>query len=413
MLSPTVILCLGIIAFLIILCFILLQKYYDLSESYEDLANERRTGAGQSKRSKFDCLVDGLEEIQKAGAGSAADSATREDFYQTIVNCACDLINARCASLMLIDYEKDELSIVAAKNITSHAMLNTKIKPGEGIAGRAYLSGDPIFVADPGSNMGYINYKGAEDEKSPLVAIPLKVKDKPFGVLNLHLAGKDSSFSEYEIKFLEILANAASSMLENINLYEKISSYYQETVNTLVRVIRANDMGKGEIAKVSGKKAKRLAQELSLDEETQRNIEYAALLCNVGRLGVNSEILHKKGKLTPEEYENLKQHIYLSYDILAPIRYFAPVAQMVLYHQEWYNGNGYPDKLSGERIPLGARIISIINAWEAMVTEQPYRPALTFEQAKAELEKGSGTQFDPEIVPVFLKLEKSGWPVRF
>lgn len=243
--------------------------------------------------------------------------------------------------------------------------------------------------------------------------MPLKVKDKPFGVLNLHLPSQETSFTEYELKFLEIFTNAASSMLENINLYEKVESYYHETVNTLVRVISANDRRKGKVAEISGKKAKRLAQELDLDEETQKNIEYAALLCNIGRLGVDSEILHKKGKLTASEYSDLKQHIYMSYQILAPIRYFVPVAQMVLYHQEWFNGAGYPEKLRGDSIPLGARIISIINAWEAMVTDQPYRPALSFEQAKAELEKGSGTQFDPEIVPVFLKLEKAGWPVRF
>ncbi|MBO4556212.1 MAG: GAF domain-containing protein [Elusimicrobiales bacterium] len=384
-----------------------------MNDSYEELESERRTGPNKNKRTKFDRLVAGLTAIQNAGAGSASETAAREDFYQTIVDCACDLIDARCGSLMLMDYDNDILSIAAAKNITSHALLNTKIKPGDGIAGRAYLNGEVIFVADPGRNVNYIGYKGSKDENTPFVAIPLKVKNNPFGVLNLHLAEPDSSFSEYELKFLEIFSNAASSMLENINLYEKVDSYYHETVNTLVRVITANDHIKGRIAEISGKKAKRLAQELNLDEATQKNIEYAALLCNIGRLGVDSEILHKKGKLTSAEYEDLKQHIYMSYQILAPIRYFVPVAQMVLYHQEWYNGNGYPDRLSGDRIPLGARIISIINAWEAMITEQPYRPALSFEQAKTELEKGSGTQFDPNIVPVFLKLEKAGWPIRF
>ena len=413
MISTPLIISSGIIAFLLIICFILFQKYYDLSENYNELAMERRSGANQNKRSKFNILVSGLASIQKAGAGSAAETALREDFYQTIVDCACDLIDAKCGSLMLFDYEKEELMITAAKNITNHALLNTRIKPGEGVAGRAYQNGEAIFVAEPGKNALYADYKGMEDEQTPFIAMPLKVKDRPFGVINLHLPSKDATFSEYELKFLNILVNAASSMLENINMYENVSKYYSDMADTLVRVISANDRRKGKIAKKAGEKAKRLAQELDLDEETQKNIEYAAKLCNIGRLGVDSEILHKKGKLTPEEYEELKQHTYMSYQILAPIKYFVPVAQMVLYHQEWYNGTGYPEKLSGEHIPLGARIISVVNSWEAMVSEQPYRAALSYEQAKEQLEKGSGTQFDPAIVGTFLKLEKAGWPARY
>ncbi|MBP5287589.1 MAG: GAF domain-containing protein [Elusimicrobiales bacterium] len=413
MITPSLMAALAVIAILVIICFVLLSKYYSLSDLYEQLASERRTGSNGNKRSKFNLLVSGLATIQKAGAGSAAETAMREDFYQTVVDCACDLIDARCGSLMLIDYAKDELMIAAAKNIKNTMLLNTRIKPGEGVAGRAYMNGEVIFVAEPGNNRMYEGYKGTEDEQTPFIALPLKVKDRPFGVLNLHLASKDATITEYELKFLNIFVNAASSMLENINMYENVSSYYHDMAETLVRVIAANDRRKGKMAENAGRKAKRLAQELDLDEETQKNIEYAALLCNIGRLGVDSEILHKKGKLTPEEYEELKQHIYLSYQILAPIKYFVPVAQMVLYHQEWYNGTGYPDKLSGEHIPLGARIISVVNSWEAMVSEQPYRPALSYEQARLELEKGSSRQFDPVIVATFLKLEKAGWPERY
>lgn len=405
---------LSIIVILALLCLSLLQKYYDLSENFEELLNERRTSSsGENKRTKFNLLVSGLASIQKAGAGSAAQAAEREDFYQTIVDCACDLIDAKCGSLMLCNFEKDELMIVAAKNINSHSMLNTTIKPGEGVAGRAYISGEVIFIADPKNNSLYEGYKGNDDEQTPFIALPLKVKDKPFGVLNLHLPSKDASFSEYELKFLNIFTNAASSMLENINLYERLGNYYSDMVKTLLRVMGANDRSQAKMAEISGMKAKRLAQELNLDEETQRNVEYAALLCNIGRLGVDSDILRKPGKLTKEEYEELKRHIYMSYQILSPIKFFVPVAQMVLYHQEWYDGSGYPEKLYGEKIPLGARIISVVSAWEAMTEEKPYRAALSYEKAKAELEKGKGTQFDPKIADIFLRLEKAGWPIRY
>ncbi len=95
----------------------------------------------------------------------------------------------------------------------------------------------------------------------------------------------------------------------------------------------------------------------------------------------------------------------IGHQILAPVKFLGPVAQMVLHHQEWYDGRGYPEGLKGDQIPLGARIVAIIDAWDAMTSDRPYRKALGRERAIAELQKGAGTQFDPKIVETFLKIE--------
>ena len=102
----------------------------------------------------------------------------------------------------------------------------------------------------------------------------------------------------------------------------------------------------------------------------------------------------------------MKKHPSLGHQILAPVKFLGPVAQIVLYHQEWYNGQGYPEGLKGEEIPLGSRIVAVIDAWDAMTSDRPYRKALGREKAVSELTKGSGTQFDPKVVEVFLGLEK-------
>lgn len=405
-----------IFTILIILVFIiisLIHKCYSLSSEYAELLDERRNNTNNTTRSKFDKLIDGLTAIQKTGAGSSTETVSKEEFYQTVVDYACSLINAKRGSLMIHDSKKDELVIVAARNITSHTVLSTTIKSGEGVAGRAFMTGEVIFVATPKQNTLYTDYKGAETENDPFVSLPLKVKDKPFGVLNLHLPTPDASFTEYELRFLNLLVGEASSMLENISLYENMDSFYREMVQTLVRVIGSNNPQWAKEAEISAKKAKRLAQELNIDEATQKNIEYAALLCNIGKVGLNTDILTKPGKLTKEEYKELMQHPFLSYQILAPIRFLSPVAQIVLFHQECFNGSGYPDGLRGNQIPIGSRILSVVGAWEAMTRERPYRDTMSFEQAEVELKRGMEIQFDPKVVNTFLKLEKAGWPTRY
>src|SRR6185436_648168 len=138
-------------------------------------------------------------------------------------------------------------------------------------------------------------------------------------------------------------------------------------------------------------------------------LEFAALLHDIGKIAIDEQVLKKPGKLTPQEFELVKKHPELGYKILAPVSMLAPVAPMVLYHQEWYNGKGYPEGLNGEEIPLGARIVGVLDAWGAMTSHRPWRKALSNEQALEEIRKGAGSQFDPKVVEAFMRtLQKHG-----
>jgi HD-GYP domain-containing protein (c-di-GMP phosphodiesterase class II) len=135
-----------------------------------------------------------------------------------------------------------------------------------------------------------------------------------------------------------------------------------------------------------------------------RHIEYAALMHDIGKIGIDENILHKPGKLTDEEREIIKKHPAIGNRIIAPVAFLSPVAPMVLYHQEWFNGQGYPEGLAGEEIPLGARIVAVIDAYDAITSDRPYRKALSKEIAIEELNKGAGVQFDPKVVKAFLSI---------
>ncbi|MBI4351958.1 MAG: GAF domain-containing protein [Elusimicrobia bacterium] len=397
-----------IVALLFVLAA-LLRRIYELRL---DKPSAEAGGAEISLKTtwgKFDELLTSLLTIHEIGIVNAG-TIKKEEFYQTVVDNACELINSPRGSLMIHEAQPDELRIVASKNISREAIESTHVKPGLGIAGRAFQTGETIFVTDPQQNTQYKDYIGMEDQKDPFIAIPLKLKDKPFGVLNLHLSREKESFTDYDLKFLTLLAGETAITLENIKLYESLENFYLEMVQTLARVIDAKDSYTGDHAGRARMKARRLAEELHMPAQMLRYVEYAALLHDIGKIGIDGGILSKPGKLTQEEYEEIKKHPAIGYQILSPIHFLGPVAQMVLYHQEWFNGMGYPEGLKGEEIPLGARIVATIDAWDAMRSDRPYRKALSREIAESELTKGSSRQFDPEVVKAFLKLENTDWP---
>jgi HD-GYP domain-containing protein (c-di-GMP phosphodiesterase class II) len=155
--------------------------------------------------------------------------------------------------------------------------------------------------------------------------------------------------------------------------------------------------------------ARGIARELNMPEEFIYFLEFAALMHDIGKIAVDEQILRKPGKLSAEEFEQVKKHPEIGYDILQRVSMLAPVAPMVLYHQEWYDGHGYPEGLSGEEIPLGARIVAVLDAWSAMTSPRPWRKALTTDESVKEIMKGSGTQFDPKVVQAFLTVvERQG-----
>ena len=177
-----------------------------------------------------------------------------------------------------------------------------------------------------------------------------------------------------------------------------------EMLQVLARAAETKDhtLGDSERARAL---ARQVAVALGLSRDEVRRVEYAAMVHKVGKIGIDQALLSKPGKLTAAEYEQIKKYTTIGHEILSRSRALEPVARIVRHQQEWYNGKGYPDGLEGEAIPIGARIVAVVNAWEAMRTDRPYRKALPPETAFAELKKGAAAQFDPGVVEAFLALD--------
>jgi HD-GYP domain-containing protein (c-di-GMP phosphodiesterase class II) len=147
-----------------------------------------------------------------------------------------------------------------------------------------------------------------------------------------------------------------------------------------------------------------LARELGCSEQECEDICWAAVLHDIGKIGVPDGILSKPGSLTEEEWELMRRHPELGYQILSPISALKNAARYVRHHHERYDGRGYPDGLKGEEIPLGARIIAVADAYVAMTEDRIYRKGRSHQEALAELKRCSGTQFDPKVVEAFVRL---------
>ena len=202
------------------------------------------------------------------------------------------------------------------------------------------------------------------------------------------------AIDKYQEKEMEVLKREQMSAQ---NLFE-------DTATALVNAIDAKDQySRGHSLRVA-EYSKLIAEELDKDAEDCERIYYAALLHDVGKIGISDAIINKSGRLTPEEYGVIKQHPVMGNQILSSIREYPYISIGAHYHHERYDGKGYPDGLKGEEIPEIARIISVADAYDAMTSDRSYRTALPQAFVREEFVKGSGTQFDPNFAQVMIKL---------
>lgn len=195
-----------------------------------------------------------------------------------------------------------------------------------------------------------------------------------------------------------------NKMNKKKRLRQQLKNNWEETIKVLIKLIEMkNPYTEGhseEVAKWSGI----IAQDLNLDKDEQEEIKLAGKLHDIGKIGISDEILNKPGRLSKEEYAEIKKHPVLGADLFLNIKQLESISQIIRHHHEWYNGKGYPDGLIGEKIPLGSRIINIADAYQAMTSDRPYRKALSNREAIAELERCAGSQFDLEIVMSFIRI---------
>lgn len=241
----------------------------------------------------------------------------------------------------------------------------------------------------------------ADDEIENLVAVPVYIQDEFDGVVVC--ANRPGGFEGYEDGILLSLGDHVGALLENGRLQGELRNAYLSSIGLLAQAMAMKDpFLRGHSEDVAGCVAA-VADHFGFESRGREELIFASLLHDVGKIGISERILLKTTGLTPEEFDVIKLHPYIGCRLVEQVPALRPISLTILHHHERFDGGGYPSGLRGEETPLGARIVCVADSFSAMTSERPYGNRMSVERACLELEHNAGTQFDPEIVRVFVE----------
>ncbi len=243
---------------------------------------------------------------------------------------------------------------------------------------------------------------------STIIGIPLKIRTEIFGILFAIIKNGHHTFSEKDIYILNFLAEKASSLVENLALYENIYSNLFATLYAFVEAIEVRDPYTKQHSVMVSKYAMSLAKAYGCAPEEIDKLYVAGNLHDIGKIGIPDNILLKPGRLTEEEYTVIKKHPLIGSNIIGHLGTWTEEQRIIRHHHERYDGKGYPDGLKGTDIPFLSRVLSVADVFDALTTDRAYRQKMPDEVAVKIIRENDGSQFDPEIVAVFVDLYNKG-----
>jgi PAS domain S-box-containing protein/putative nucleotidyltransferase with HDIG domain len=354
-----------------------------------------------------------LREIDQAIASSVDLNLT----LQILLSQLVAQLEVDAASILLLDPDALTLEIKQRTGFRHPLSITQSLRIGEGIAGRAALERRQIEVLD---------LQAAERELDKLqhlvelegfrsyIAVPLIAKGEVKGVLGVFNRSPLEHDDEWQ-EFLALLGSQAAIAIDNLSLFEKLQRSnidlrlaYDETIEGWSRALDLRDKEtEGHTQRVTAV-AVRLARALGVSGEALLQLKRGALLHDIGKMGIPDSILLKAGALTPEERAIIERHPDMARELLSSIRFLGPATDIPYAHHERWDGTGYPRRLKGEQIPLAARIFAVVDVWDALRSDRPYRLGWSEERVVEHIRLGSGSHFDPRVVAAFLEMFSPG-----
>jgi response regulator RpfG family c-di-GMP phosphodiesterase len=308
------------------------------------------------------------------------------------------------ASILFYDGERDNSFILQALQNQPGVACNQDFLEGKSGHSRLAVQSKDVHIenvySEPPADQGLFT----DQVITSYITCPLLVGGMVLGVLNLQRAGSYHGFTTGELQSLKIIASKAAYAISNSKLYDDLQRAYLATISAFANAVEARDRyTRGHTERVTYL-AELIARELGWDEEQLFLLSMGSRLHDIGKIGVPDSILNKPGKLDDKERENMRRHPELGAKMIEGIPFLLPCRPYILSHHERWDGNGYPQGLSGADIPIEGRILAVADTFDAILTNRPYRDAGSLEKAISELREFSGSQFDPTIVEIFLNL---------
>jgi HD-GYP domain-containing protein (c-di-GMP phosphodiesterase class II) len=309
-----------------------------------------------------------------------------EELLPRIARLCMQVMQANRCSVKLLDKERGILKPVTTIDLRAKRKLYPKeLKVGKGVPGKAVKAGKVL--------------KGAD-----FLSVPLIDEEETIGVITVYDKINNKSFTQFDQEIMMTISEQAVIAIKNAKLYKEQEDLAISSIKSLATILDTRDQTAFIPRTAFVKIVLALGKEMGLNQAETRSLHSAALLHDAGQIFVPDEILSKPSKLTGEEFQLIKEHPAKGAEMFEPTKYLKPVIPIILHHHENYDGTGYPNKLKGNQIPLGARIMAVVSAFLAMITPRAYRITRTIEEAKQEINRNSGTQFDPRVVAAFLRI---------
>lgn len=256
----------------------------------------------------------------------------------------------------------------------------------------------PLIIADTSAHP-------LTHEARSFIGVPLKIRDTVFGVLVAVKTENTVRFNEKDLYYLSFMVRQAAYLVENLALYENIYENLFSTLSALVKAVEARDVYTKEHSSRVRDMAVMIAEAYGCTRDEIDVLDFAARLHDIGKIGIRDDILLKNGRLTDAEYQKIKEHPLIGESIIGQLGLWEREKQIVRHHHEWMDGSGYPDGLKGEDIPLLSRILSVADAYDAMMSTRAYRKEMPEPEVLRIIRSAGGIQFDPRIVDIFLGLQ--------
>jgi putative nucleotidyltransferase with HDIG domain len=366
------------------------DEFQELAESFNTMAS--RLGK------QFNALTT-MNEIDRSIL-SALDTRRIVD---TVLNRMRELFPCDCVGLALLDAESSNSGLMYIQYNESESenwLVPIRLSVEE--VKELYDHPEQLLLDSTGEYPQYLaslNELGAD----LFLALPMFVNEKLSGLVVLGYRSAAALDEEDSVQARQ-LADQVAVAVSNARLIEELDELNWGTLYALARAIDAKSAWTAGHSERVTELALKIGQAMGLHQKQLDDLHRGGLLHDLGKIGIPPEILDKAGKLTDEEYQIMREHVRIGARILEPIEAYAKIIPVVLHHHEYYDGSGYPDGLSGEDIELGARIFTLADHYDALISDRPYRAGLSRETVIGFIEEDSGTKFDPKVVEAFLEV---------
>lgn len=358
-----------------------------------------------------------LEALIEVGNVINSASLNREEVLEGVMDSLIAMMRAERGFLMLRDEQTGELKPEVAR---PPSLGTEAFEFSHTIVQRVAESGEPVLTTNAQEDPRFEGQMSvAAYQLRSIICAPLLNKDKLIGVIYVDNRARAGLFQKSDLDLIHAFANQAAVAIDNATLFDnlqrsnrelqksknELEEAYQKTLEGWVHALDLKDKEtEGHTRRVTSL-TERLARSMGVEGDALEHIRRGALLHDVGKMGIPDSILMSKEELTPEQRELIRQHPIYARDMLWPIKFLRPAIDIPYCHHEKWDGTGYPRGLRGMEIPFAARVFMIVDVWDALVSDRPYRKALPPDEVRSRIKADSGKHFDPNVVKAFLDLE--------